>query len=121
MVEGGVTTADKTEFTECWKTVWKTPYIMRLAFSAGIGGLLFGYDTGYIKLFRDRCYKLILSLMLHLVSVQETYAEGIKIVWLEGRRQRQFLSEFPSFQKKERQGACPPCLYYLCICLITLP
>jgi SP family myo-inositol transporter-like MFS transporter 13 len=46
MVEGGVATADKTEFTECWRTVWKTPYIMRLALSAGIGGLLFGYDTG---------------------------------------------------------------------------
>lgn len=44
--------ADKTEFTECWKVTWKTPYIMRLAFSAGIGGLLFGYDTGtYIDSF----------------------------------------------------------------------
>lgn len=45
-MEGGHTKADKTEFTECWRTTWKTPYIMRLALSAGIGGLLFGYDTG---------------------------------------------------------------------------
>ncbi|PPD67001.1 hypothetical protein GOBAR_DD36123 [Gossypium barbadense] len=42
---GGVAKADKTEFTECWRTTWKTPYIMKLALSAGIGGLLFGYDT----------------------------------------------------------------------------
>lgn len=46
MVEAGLTKADKTEFTECWQTTWKTPYIMKLALSAGIGGLLFGYDTG---------------------------------------------------------------------------
>lgn len=45
-MEGGNAKPDKTEFTECWRTTWKNPYIMRLALSAGIGGLLFGYDTG---------------------------------------------------------------------------
>ena len=38
--------ADVSAFRECLSLSWKNPYVLRLAFSAGIGGLLFGYDTG---------------------------------------------------------------------------
>lgn len=33
-------------FRECLALSWQNPYVLRLAFSAGIGGFLFGYDTG---------------------------------------------------------------------------
>lgn len=48
-MEGAVAEVDKSAFVECLALPKKNPYILQLAFTAGIGGLLYGYDTGKLS------------------------------------------------------------------------
>ncbi|KAK2642902.1 hypothetical protein Ddye_024665 [Dipteronia dyeriana] len=68
-MEGGVhAVPDTTAFKECLSLTWKNPYILRLAFSAGIGGLLFGYDTGTLFLHKHK-HKHSLCFCLSLLTL----------------------------------------------------
>ncbi|KAI9116913.1 hypothetical protein K1719_011912 [Acacia pycnantha] len=45
-MEGGVPhDVNTSAFRECLSLSWKNPYILQLAFSAGIDSLLYRYDT----------------------------------------------------------------------------
>ncbi|KAL8490506.1 hypothetical protein ACS0TY_022507 [Phlomoides rotata] len=80
MAERVISHADKTQFTECWRTSSRTPFIMRLALSAGIGGLLFGYTgviSGAILFIREDFRIVDRKTWLQETIVSTTVAGGI--------------------------------------------
>ena len=66
-MEGGIHPQDATAFKECLFLAKKNPFILRLAFSAGIGGLLFGYDTGPLSLSLHTNVCLYIYIYIYLV------------------------------------------------------
>ena len=78
-MEGGVPTADTSAFRDCFALTWTNPYILRLALSAGIGGLLFGYDTG---IYKYNSLSLSLSLSMHVfVYILNMFFSSLFFFW----------------------------------------
>ncbi|KAH1050450.1 hypothetical protein AAZX31_08G095900 [Glycine max] len=70
---GGVPEADGSAFKECISLSKNNPYVLRLAFSAGIGGLLFDYDTGVIS--------------GSLLYIREDFKDVDRKTWLQGKQE----------------------------------
>ena len=71
--------ADMSAFRECLALSWKNPYVLRLAFSAGIGGLLFGYDTGKYIQYTSLYFYSILELFFPLFFCFSVFFSSVSI------------------------------------------